>query len=72
MDRDALSLPPDLTGEDYRAHVRAWLAANVPEGFLADRPGYRAPDLAACRAWKAAMHAAASPASLADGVATTG
>ncbi|MFL5252168.1 MAG: acyl-CoA dehydrogenase family protein [Rhodopila sp.] len=58
MDHDASLLPPGLAGEDYRAHVRAWLAANIPDGFLADRPGYRAPDLAACRAWEAAMHRA--------------
>ena len=46
MDTDTLPLRPGLTGEDFRAHVRAWLAANVPEGFLADQPGYRTPDFA--------------------------
>jgi len=56
MDTDTLPLRPGLTGEDFRAHVRAWLAANVPEGFLADQPGYRTPDFAACRQWEAAMH----------------
>jgi alkylation response protein AidB-like acyl-CoA dehydrogenase len=56
MDQDASSLPPGLSGEDYRAHARAWLAANVPDGFLADSPGYRPPDLAACKVWEAAMH----------------
>ncbi len=48
--------PRGLTGEAFRAHVRGWLAANIPEGFLVERPGHRAPDLEACKAWEAAMH----------------
>ena len=49
---------PDLTGEGFRAHVRDWLAANVPAGMLADQPGYTVPTLDQCRAWEAAMHRA--------------
>jgi alkylation response protein AidB-like acyl-CoA dehydrogenase len=48
----------DLTGEALRAHARDWLAANVPPGFLADRPGYTTPTLQQCRDWEAAMHRA--------------
>ncbi|MBN8899259.1 MAG: acyl-CoA dehydrogenase family protein, partial [Rhodospirillales bacterium] len=56
MDQDQAFLPPGLAGEEYRAHVRAWLAAHVPAGFLADQADHQAPDLDACRAWEAAMH----------------
>ncbi len=48
----------ELTGEAFRAHVRGWLAANVPPGFLADQPGYTPPSLQQCRDWEAAMHRA--------------
>lgn len=48
---------PGLSGEAYRAHVRAWLATQVPEGIRIDLPGYREPDLEACRAFEAALHA---------------
>jgi alkylation response protein AidB-like acyl-CoA dehydrogenase len=51
-------MPPDAipSGEAYRQHVRAFLASEVPAGFLIDRPGYRTPTLEQCRAWEAAMH----------------
>ncbi|WP_431283671.1 acyl-CoA dehydrogenase family protein [Humitalea sp. 24SJ18S-53] len=48
----------DLSGEAFRTHVRDWLAANVPPGFLADQPGYATPTLAQCLDWEAAMHRA--------------
>ncbi|WP_426954341.1 acyl-CoA dehydrogenase family protein [Muricoccus radiodurans] len=48
----------DLTGEAFRAYARDWLAANVPAGFLSDRPGYATPTLQQCRDWEAAMHRA--------------
>ncbi len=47
-----------LAGEAYRAHARAWLAANIPAGFLADQPGHAPPTLDQCLAWEAAMHRA--------------
>ncbi len=56
MSTETNTLPPGLEGEAYRAHVRSWLATNVPAGFLADRPGHRTPGLEDCRAWEAAMH----------------
>jgi alkylation response protein AidB-like acyl-CoA dehydrogenase len=49
---------PELSGEAFRAHARAWLAGNVPPGFLADQPGYAAPSLQQCRDFEAAMHRA--------------
>lgn len=42
----------------FREHARAWLAANVPPGFLADQPGYAPPSLEATIAWEAALHRA--------------
>lgn len=48
----------DLSGEAFRAHVRDWLAANVPPGFRADAPGYATPTLQQCRDFEAAMHRA--------------
>jgi alkylation response protein AidB-like acyl-CoA dehydrogenase len=48
----------DLSGEAFRAHARDWLAANIPPGFEADKPGYKPPTLAQCRDWEAAMHRA--------------
>ncbi len=48
----------DLSGDAFRAHVRDWLAANVPPGFLADAPGYTTPTLQQCRDFEAAMHRA--------------
>ena len=50
------ALPPGLAGEPFRAHVRAWLTANVPAGFLIDQPGYATPTLDQCKAWEAGMH----------------
>jgi hypothetical protein len=35
-----------------------WLAANVPPGFLSDRPGHEPPTLQQCLEWEAAMHRA--------------
>lgn len=49
---------PELSGEAFRAHVRDWLAANVPPGFLADRADFAPPSLKDCIAWEAAMHRA--------------
>lgn len=51
-------LPQEITGEAYRTHVRGWLAENVPDGFLADRPGYTPPTLAQAIAWEASLHGA--------------
>lgn len=58
MDTDTATLPLGLSGDAYRAHVRRWLAAAVPPGFLADRPEHRPPTLDQARAWEAAMHRA--------------
>ena len=44
------------SGEAYRSHVRAWLAANVPAGLRIDQPSYHTPDLETCRAFEAALH----------------
>ena len=49
---------PELSGEAFRAQVRDWLGANVPAGFLADRPGFQPPALQDCIAWETAMHRA--------------
>ncbi len=49
-------MQPGLSGEAFRAHVLAWLAANVPAGIRIDQPGYQEPDLEACRAFEAALH----------------
>lgn len=45
-------------GDAYRIYVRDWLAANVPDGFLADQSGYRTPALDELKQWEAAMHRA--------------
>lgn len=58
MDIETAPLPPGLSGERYRAHVRQFLAGHVPPGFLADRPNHRPPTLDQARAWEAAMHRA--------------
>jgi acyl-CoA synthetase (NDP forming) len=47
-----------LENEAYRRRVRDFLATQVPEGFLADRPDHAPPGLEACKAWEAAMHRA--------------
>ncbi len=47
-----------MTGDAFREHARAWLAANAPPGFLADQPGYATPSLEATIAWEAALHQA--------------
>lgn len=46
------------TGDALRSHARSWLAANLPPDWRLDSPDYRAPDLAALKAWEARLHGA--------------
>ena len=49
---------PLTIATDFGARAAAWFDGNTPAGFHADRTDYAAPDLAACRAYEAAMHRA--------------
>jgi alkylation response protein AidB-like acyl-CoA dehydrogenase len=47
-----------LSGEGYRAAMRGWLRANLPQSFRSDNAAFSPPSLQQSIAWEAAMHRA--------------